>query len=190
MAELFQGGFYDFTSDLSSKDTAYTNLALAPHTDNTYFTDPTGLQMLHLLSHEEGEGGLSTLVDGFQVADVMATSHKVSYDALRSTTTQSHASGNDEVGSITPTNGNRTVIHRSREQILCDGRFANMKIRWNNSDRGVFRVDHDGKRIDAWYKAAKIFDSLINSKEYLWEFQLQPGRPLSRSVPESKGLNY
>ena len=45
------GGFYDFTADLTHKDTAYTNLALPAHTDNTYFTDPSGLQMFHLLSH-------------------------------------------------------------------------------------------------------------------------------------------
>lgn len=34
------GGFYDFTSDLSSKDTAYTSESLESHTDTTYFTDP------------------------------------------------------------------------------------------------------------------------------------------------------
>jgi hypothetical protein len=37
---LLTGGFYDFTSDLSSKDTAYTSESLEPHTDTTYFTDP------------------------------------------------------------------------------------------------------------------------------------------------------
>lgn len=35
-----KGGFYDFTSDLSSKDTAYTSESLEPHTDTTYFTEP------------------------------------------------------------------------------------------------------------------------------------------------------
>lgn len=45
------GGFYDFTSDLTMRDTAYTSLALPAHTDNTYFTDPSGLQAFHLLSH-------------------------------------------------------------------------------------------------------------------------------------------
>lgn len=34
------GAFYDFTNDLSSKDTAYTAEALEPHTDTTYFTEP------------------------------------------------------------------------------------------------------------------------------------------------------
>lgn len=31
------GKFWDFTSNLAKGDTAYTTLALAAHTDNTYF---------------------------------------------------------------------------------------------------------------------------------------------------------
>nr|POF14249.1 trimethyllysine dioxygenase [Quercus suber] len=62
------GGFYDFTADLSLKDTAYTNEHLDPHTDNTYFTEPAGLQALHMLSHTDGSGGESSLVDGFEAA--------------------------------------------------------------------------------------------------------------------------
>ena len=35
--ETQYGKFWDFTSDLSRGDTAYTTMALAAHTDNTYF---------------------------------------------------------------------------------------------------------------------------------------------------------
>uniref|UniRef100_A0A8H7K5E8 TauD/TfdA-like domain-containing protein n=1 Tax=Bionectria ochroleuca TaxID=29856 RepID=A0A8H7K5E8_BIOOC len=45
------GGFYDFVPDLAKADTAYTNIALGAHTDTTYFTEPTGLQAFHMLSH-------------------------------------------------------------------------------------------------------------------------------------------
>ena len=58
--ETHYGGFYDFTADLASQDTAYTNIALEAHTDNTYFSDPAGLQAFHLLSHTDGSGGLRT----------------------------------------------------------------------------------------------------------------------------------
>lgn len=39
------GKFWEFTADMAKGDTAYTNLALGAHTDNTYFvrehtTDP------------------------------------------------------------------------------------------------------------------------------------------------------
>ena len=45
---MCSGGFWDFTSDLSRKDTAYTTLALGVHTDTTYFSNPAGLQLFHL----------------------------------------------------------------------------------------------------------------------------------------------
>jgi hypothetical protein len=34
---IIDGTFWDFTSDLAKGDTAYTTLALAAHTDTTYF---------------------------------------------------------------------------------------------------------------------------------------------------------
>lgn len=137
--------------------------------------------MLHLLSHEDGEGGLSTLVDGFQVADVMATSHPNAFNLLNYVNIPAHASGNSKIGSITPTYSQCRVVHTLRSGETCNGKIPYTKIRWNNSDRAAFAVGHDGSRINAWYKAAKIFNSLVNSKEHLWEFQLQPGRPLSKS---------
>ncbi|KAF9069703.1 hypothetical protein BDP27DRAFT_1325233 [Rhodocollybia butyracea] len=49
--ETHYGAFWEFTSDLAKGDTAYTNIPLGAHTDNTYFTDPCGLQLFHLLEH-------------------------------------------------------------------------------------------------------------------------------------------
>lgn len=44
------GGFWDFTSDLSHSDTAYTPLPLAAHTDTTYYSQTAGLQLFVSLS--------------------------------------------------------------------------------------------------------------------------------------------
>ncbi|EHL02601.1 putative Trimethyllysine dioxygenase [Glarea lozoyensis 74030] len=85
-ALTFLGGFYDFTSDLTMKDTAYTSQALAAHTDTAYFTDPAGLQMFHLLSHTEGTGGKSLLIDGFKAAQTLEREDEEAahwYDAAR-----------------------------------------------------------------------------------------------------------
>ena len=65
--ETIFGGFWEFTADLAKADTAYTNLELRPHTDGTYSHDAPGLQMLHCLEFD-GEGGESTMVDGFRLA--------------------------------------------------------------------------------------------------------------------------
>ncbi|CAG8806074.1 20569_t:CDS:2, partial [Dentiscutata erythropus] len=40
--ESHYGKFWDFTANMEHGDTAYTTLALKAHTDNTYFTDPSG----------------------------------------------------------------------------------------------------------------------------------------------------
>ncbi|KAF8824903.1 hypothetical protein HHX47_DHR7000212 [Lentinula edodes] len=58
--ETHYGGFWEFTSNLAKGDTAYTNIALGAHTDNTYFTDPCGLQLFHLLEHSASESSSST----------------------------------------------------------------------------------------------------------------------------------
>ena len=76
------GGFWDFTSDLSSKDTAYTSLALDAHTDTSYFTDPAGYQMFHLLSHQGGSGGESLLVDGFRAAKILESESPKAFHIL------------------------------------------------------------------------------------------------------------
>jgi hypothetical protein len=37
LTNIADGKFWEFTSDMTKGDTAYTSLALAAHTDNTYF---------------------------------------------------------------------------------------------------------------------------------------------------------
>jgi trimethyllysine dioxygenase len=102
--ETHYGGFYDFTADLASKDTAYTNIALEAHTDTTYFSDPAGLQAFHLLSHTEGSGGASLLVDGFNVAKKLLQTDRKAYKTLSTVNVHAHASGNEGI-SIQPYRG-------------------------------------------------------------------------------------
>lgn len=42
--------------------------AFGPHTENTYFSDPPGLCVLHCLSYEDCDGAIS-LIDGFNVSE-------------------------------------------------------------------------------------------------------------------------
>ncbi|KAF2843288.1 Trimethyllysine dioxygenase [Patellaria atrata CBS 101060] len=162
------GGFWDFTSDLSSKDTAYTDIALGAHTDTTYFSDPAGLQLFHLLSHTDGSGGESLLVDGFAAADTLKKEDGYAYDTLSEVNVYSHASGNDGI-SIQP--------YRSFPVLNHDPEFENLlQVRWNNSDRAA--IDLPLGDVEDWYAAARKWVRIINSpKNQYWE-QLRPGRPL------------
>lgn len=171
------GGFYDFKPDLASADTAYTNLALAAHTDTTYFTEPAGFQAFHMLSHEpppghseaDGDlGGQTLLVDGLSAAMTLRRLSSKDFDVLTKVGIPWHASGNEDV-SITP--------DRPYPVIELTGTGKIGRIRWNNDDRGVVPV------LDAprWYEAARKFDALLKRSSAQNWFQLKPGSVLSRS---------
>ncbi|OJD39867.1 trimethyllysine dioxygenase [Diplodia corticola] len=162
------GGFWDFTSDLASKDTAYTSMALEAHTDNTYFSDPAGLQMFHLLSHTDGDGGASLLVDGFKVAMELKEKEPEAYLHLSKISFCGHASGND--GIVVTPHRFFPVLHH-----IAAGRRL-IQIRWNDSDRGSFQ----GRLslTQQWYDAAREWNKLLKSAENEYWEQLKPGRPL------------
>ena len=138
------GGFYDFTSDLSSKDTAYTSESLEPHNDNTYFTEAAGLQALHLLSHTDGSGGESSLVDGFGAAAKLFNQDKAAYRRLAITPVWGHASGNEGI-SIQPSEPAPVLCHSMETSYL-------RQVRWNNADRAGLTCSHAD--IEVWYDAA------------------------------------
>lgn len=162
------GGFYDFTADLASADTAYTNIALEAHTDNTYFSDPAGLQAFHLLSHTDGSGGASLLVDGFKVAQDLHAQDPAAYATLAQVNVNCHASGNDGI-SIQPYRGFPVLQHDPTTRHL-------LQVRWNSSDRAS--IDLPLPRVDEWYDAARKWDALLKKSENEYWEQLTPGRVL------------
>ncbi|KAF2633629.1 Trimethyllysine dioxygenase [Macroventuria anomochaeta] len=166
--ETHYGGFYDFTADLASQDTAYTNIALEAHTDNTYFSDPAGLQAFHLLSHTEGTGGASLLVDGFKVADELFQQDKEAYRILSTVNVHAHASGNEGI-SIQPYRGFPVLEHDPTTGDL-------LRVRWNSSDRASIELPIE--LVETWYDAARKFDALLKKKENEYWEQLVPGRVL------------
>ncbi|KAK9443618.1 trimethyllysine hydroxylase [Metarhizium brunneum] len=168
------GGFYDFVPDLAKADTAYTNLALAAHTDTTYFTEPAGLQAFHMLSHtpppnkandDSSLGGQSLLVDGFYAAYRLKKEYPEAYETLREVRLPWHASGNDGVA-IAPDRA-YPVIEASP--------YKFHRVRWNNDDRGVVPLNVN---VDKWYSAARRWDSILRRKQNEYWFQLEPGRVL------------
>lgn len=157
IAYTLVGGFYDFTADLASADTAYTNIALEAHTDTTYFSDPAGLQMFHLLSHTEGQGGASLLVDGFAAAAELKKLYPEEYQVLSTVGIHAHASGNDGI-SIQPYKAFPVLLHDENSHQL-------IQVRWNNSDRAA--IDMPIEEVEKWYKAAEYVPNLPKSHIHL-----------------------
>ncbi|KAI9673180.1 MAG: hypothetical protein M1817_003042 [Caeruleum heppii] len=168
------GGLWDFTSDLASKDTAYTSLPLGAHTDTTYFSDPAGLQMFHLLSHTDGSGGASLLVDGFQAAETLRREDLQAYAILSRVRVPSHASGNEGL-SIRPHAPFPVLNHHPVSGELT-------QVRWNNDDRATMDTWTSEEELENWYDAARKWTQILRreNSEY-WE-QLRPGRPLGKWI--------
>lgn len=151
---------------------AYTTFGLGAHTDNTYFTDPARLQMLHLLSHTDGNGGESLLVDGFAAARELLSEDFGLYRKLQSISTYAHASGNENVV-IQPSIPFPVFNHHPTTKEL-------YQIRWNNEDRAP-RSEFNTLTMKAWYVAARKWDSIIRRPSMERWFRLEPGTPLSIS---------
>ncbi|KAK9456138.1 hypothetical protein V1511DRAFT_496652 [Dipodascopsis uninucleata] len=167
------GGFWDFTSDLSSKDTAYTNLALDVHTDGTYFSDPPGLQMLHLLEHN-GTGGRSVLVDGFKAARVLRDEAPDLYKVLSRIRVPAHSAGNEDT-CIIPASPNKPILNHN------DLTGELFQIRWNNDDRSAMDRWY-GSNADTdvllFYQSIKKWHEILTRPEMEYWFRLQPGKAL------------
>jgi len=65
-------------------DLAYTAVKLDPHTDNPYRSPVPGVQLLHCVANET-TGGLSTLVDGYAVAEALRARDPEAFRILSTT---------------------------------------------------------------------------------------------------------
>ncbi|KAJ7178843.1 Trimethyllysine dioxygenase [Mycena crocata] len=168
LRETQYGKFWDFTADLAKGDTAYTTLALGAHTDNTYFTDPCGLQLFHLLSHTDGTGGSTLLVDGFYVASILKELHPDAYSILARTPVPAHAAGEPSaLYQPYPISGYPVLGHDAVTGEL-------VQVRWNNDDRSV--MNHlDPYQVEEWYGAIRIWNKLLTSADSEYWVQLGPG---------------
>ncbi|KAJ3148936.1 hypothetical protein HDU86_007294 [Geranomyces michiganensis] len=164
--ETHYGGFWDFSANLEHGDTAYTQLGLPAHTDTTYFTDPIGLQLFHLLEHT-GKGGESLYVDGFHVAEKLRETHPWAYNILSTLRMSAHSAGDKN-----------TLIEPSiKFPILNHDPVTNKlyQVRFNNDDRSVFSHLRPAEVKD-FYAALKEWTDLVRSPaNELWT-QLRPGR--------------
>lgn len=120
------------------------------------------------MSHTDGEGGASLLVDGFKAAKKLRDTNPEAYKTLTSVKIHAHASGNDGI-SIQPYRGFPVI-----ERDMMNGKL--LRIRWNSADRASIGL-HISK-VQQWYDAARIFDGILKEKKNEYWEQLTPGRVL------------
>ncbi|KTF83959.1 hypothetical protein cypCar_00038146 [Cyprinus carpio] len=167
--ETMYGRMWNFTSDFSRGDTAYTKLALDRHTDTSYFQEPCGIQVFHCLRHE-GTGGRTLLVDAFHAADAVLQRTPENFELL------SHVPIKHEYVEN---------LSEHRNHMIGIGPVINVypwnnevyMIRYNNYDRSVINtVPHDVVR--RWYTAHRqLTAELRRPDNELW-VKLKPGKVL------------
>lgn len=159
---------------MSHGDLAYSSEGLPAHTDTTYFTDPAGLQIFHMLSHPPpGTGGRSLLVDGFYAATQLKATRPDLYDTLTRLAVPAHASGT--AGTLLRPPISQAVLRHDEA-----GHLA--QVRWNNEDRGVLGRHWKAEDVRAWYEAAREYERLVRSDDAEYWTALKPGTMLGMST--------
>jgi len=159
------GGYYDFTANLEHKDTAYTSMAIGPHTDGTYSLDAPGYQMFHCLA-AECSGGDNVLIDGFKVAQIMRREHAADYDVLSTVEIPGryldHARG---------------VQLMARRPLFRHNRSGDLvQVSYNNHDRAPFVLPVEQHR--RFYRALATFAALCADARLHYRRRLLPGSVL------------
>ncbi|KAG6907445.1 hypothetical protein DXG01_008873 [Tephrocybe rancida] len=107
-------------------------------------TDPCSLQLFHLLSHTEGSGGASFLVDGFYAASVLKDVHPEACEVLPKVHVPAHPAGEPSVTyRPNPPTGYPVLGHDP-----VTGELS--QVWWNNDDRSA--MNHlDPRLVDEWF---------------------------------------
>ncbi|KXJ22731.1 Trimethyllysine dioxygenase, mitochondrial [Exaiptasia diaphana] len=145
---------------LTHADIAYLNPALNCHTGHVYFATPAGLQAMHV-THHDGTGGLSLLVDGFKAAKDLYKEDTEAYEILIfEYTSKGH------------------VLRHSHTILEVDPiKKELLQLRYNNTRVGPL-VHLSYEKMEKFYRAIRLFGSILRRKENELWFKLTPERML------------
>jgi len=163
--ETIFGGYWDFTANMEHKDTAYTSMAIGPHTDGTYSFDAPGYQMFHCLA-ADCTGGVNLLIDGFRIAQILQRDEPAAYRLLTEVAIPGQYLDYD-----------RGVHLMARRPLLrLDDSGQLVQVSYNNLDRAPFALEPE--RQVAFYRALASFDRLCNDPALQYRRRLLPGSVL------------
>jgi len=145
-------------------DTAYTSLAIEPHTDGTYLHDAPGLQTLHCIQRD-AEGGNNQLIDGLAIAETMRKKYPEAFEILCNVQIPGRYIKTD------------TYLQANRPVFRVNDDSEVIQISFNNHDRAPFRLENN--EMVSFYEAYGIFHNLANQTNRQFEFCLEPGTVLT-----------
>ena len=143
-------------------NSAYTAHALRNHMDLPWFENPPGYQFLHCLVNS-AEGGNSSAVDGFAVADYLKKNEKEIFETLVNTPLKFR---DKDYTQETIRNFHATAISLTKDGDYNDIRF---------SVATMDTLDCYPDIMDKVYKAHHKFGNLLHDDKFQINFRLEPG---------------
>lgn len=136
---------------------ASTSLELKPHTDMPNYNNPPGVQMFHFLVNE-AKGGMSTAVDGFNIAQQLKTLDPDAYKTLTEIRVpfRMHSTRGDVIG---------------ENPLLTLDSSGQLKVfRFSNQLAQTLRLPPD--KMKAFYHAYRLLGRLIEDPQNMVKFRL------------------
>jgi gamma-butyrobetaine dioxygenase len=154
------GLHYDVVTMPNPNASAYTAMALEPHTDLANWQSPPDCQFLFCIANE-AEGGMSVLVDGFSVAEKIRQDDPLSFELLstREIEFRFHDQSCD--------------IRRKAKMIDVNADGSIRSIRFNNWLRATF--DLPAAEIEPMYSALKVMWRQMRNPDFYMRPRLEAG---------------
>lgn len=163
---IFGGDSWDYVvestakDDLLHSDTAYTPMDIKPHTDGTYHWDPVGIQLLHCLEHE-GTGGMTGLIDGWNILTKFHDSHPDVYNFLTTQPIDFYYSDP------------KYAFHTRHPVATVNDSGAITSFRFNNHDRNPPHPLR--KDLSLYHKSIQLLQQALEDPENNVALKLTPG---------------
>jgi len=160
--ETFFGTPFEVINIPKPNNQAYTSDSLTNHTDLPYFEYAPGYQFLHCLENN-ADGGDSTAVDGFALADYLKNYEKEIFNIL--VTTNVKFKDNDFTQKAI------RILHSPIITLTKDNDFNDIRINMG----AMAAIDVHPNKMKKFYEAYRFFTSLLHDNKFMIEFRLESG---------------
>ena len=143
-------------------NSAYTAHALRNHMDLPWFENPPGYQFLHCLINS-AEGGNSSAIDAFAVADYLRKNEKEIFETLVNVPLKFRDKDYTQEA--------HRIFYAPAITLTKDGDYND--IRFSVATMGA--LDCQPEDMDRFYRAYRKFAELIHSDQFNVHFRLEPG---------------
>lgn len=164
--ETIYGVLFDVLSTPDPINIAYSNVELGFHMDLMYYESPPGLQFLHCWKFDpQVEGGESTFLDSFHVAEELRTRHPDDFESLVRipATFQKIHFGRDYP----------VKLVYKRPHIVLNSEKEIVAVVWSPAFEGPLLVPEED--VEPYFKAYRTFTKMLNDSPIQKSLKMAPG---------------